>query len=216
LKKDALLLILHNFLLYYVINMFKHLAQGELQSLHPDPITSNNFPWTASINSDGPVNTFYYVPLVYEENVPSGSHQSWHEVLRSSSWQFFEVLFRHHLALLLPFNLALLVPVRSDCSLCLCGGQTPYISLQRCKLAFISTLVLVSNFVMFVCFSSAICQLVLATSHAHGLRLLAILCVGPVCQGLLVCRLLARIWVSPRGQGTLGVGSPFFNLAMFL
>nr|XP_016931932.1 uncharacterized protein LOC108011330 isoform X1 [Drosophila suzukii] len=177
LKKDALLLILHNFLLYYVINMFKHLAQ-------------------ASINSDGPVNTFYYVPLVYEENVPSGSHQSWHEVLRSSSWQFFEVLFRHHLALLLPFNLALLVP--------------------RCKLAFISTLVLVSNFVMFVCFSSAICQLVLATSHAHGLRLLAILCVGPVCQGLLVCRLLARIWVSPRGQGTLGVGSPFFNLAMFL
>jgi len=60
------------------------------------------------------VNTFYYVPLVYEENIALGRHQSWHEVLRTSSWQFFEVLFRHHLALLLPFNLALLVPVRSD------------------------------------------------------------------------------------------------------
>ncbi|XP_044251099.1 uncharacterized protein [Drosophila takahashii] len=157
LKKDALLLILHNFLLYYVINMFKHLAQD-------------------TINSDGPVNTFYYVPLVFEESVALGSHQSWHEVLRSSSWQFFEVLFRHHLALLLPFNLALLVP--------------------RCKLAFISTLVLLSNFVMFVCFSSAICQLVLAHSHAPSLRLLTILGLGPVCQALLACRLLARMWLS--------------------
>ncbi|XP_017067977.2 uncharacterized protein LOC108105768 [Drosophila eugracilis] len=157
LKKDALLLILHNFMLYYVINMFKHVAQ-------------------ASIDSDGPVNTFYYVPLVYEVSVASGYHQSWHEVLRSSSWQFFEVLFRHHLALLLPFNLALLVP--------------------RCKLAFISTLVLVSNFVMFVCFSSAICQLLLAIGHAHSLRLLTILCLGPVCQMLLVCRLLGRMWLS--------------------
>uniref|UniRef100_A0A6P4F8E8 Uncharacterized protein LOC108046486 n=1 Tax=Drosophila rhopaloa TaxID=1041015 RepID=A0A6P4F8E8_DRORH len=157
LKKDALLIILHNFLLYYVINMFKHLAQ-------------------ASIDSDGPVNTFYYVPLVYEESVALGSHRSWHEVLRSSSWQFFEVLFRNHLVLLLPFNLALLVP--------------------RCKLGFISTLVLVSNFVMFVCFSSAICQLVLSNGHAHSLRLLVILSLGPVCQVLLVCRLLVRMWLS--------------------
>ncbi|XP_039227062.1 uncharacterized protein LOC6528272 isoform X1 [Drosophila yakuba] len=155
LKKDAMLLILHNFLLYYVINMFKHLAQ-------------------ASINSDGPVNTFYYVPLVYEESIASGRHQSWHEVLRTSTWHFFEVLFRHHLALLLPFNLALLVP--------------------RCKLAFISTLVLLSNFVLFVCFASAICQLLLVHGHAHSLRLLTVLCLGPVCQVVLVCRLLGRMW----------------------
>ncbi|KAH8353611.1 hypothetical protein KR084_012167 [Drosophila pseudotakahashii] len=170
-----MLLILHNFLLYYVINMFKHLAQGPV--FNPYLCFCNlNFPLTDTINSDGPVNTFYYVPLVFEESVALGSHQSWHEVLRSSSWQFFEVLFRHHLALLLPFNLALLVP--------------------RCKLAFISTLVLVSNFVMFVCFSSAICQLVLAHSHAPSLRLLTILGLGPVCQALLACRLLARMWVS--------------------
>ncbi|XP_017060605.1 uncharacterized protein LOC108100957 isoform X2 [Drosophila ficusphila] len=154
-KKDALLLIMHNILLYHVINQFKHLAQD-------------------SIDSDGPVNTFYYVPLVYEESAALRSHQSWHGVLRTSSWKFFEVLFRHHLALLLPFNLTLIVP--------------------RCKLAFISTLVLVSNFVMFVCFASAICQLVVANGHAHFVRLLTILCLGPVCQGLLVCRLLTRMW----------------------
>ncbi|XP_032580773.1 uncharacterized protein LOC6611314 isoform X2 [Drosophila sechellia] len=154
-RKDAMMLILHNVLLYYVINMFKHLAQ-------------------ASINSDGPVNTFYYVPLMYEENIALGRHQSWHEVLRTSSWQFFEVLFRHHLALLLPFNLALLVP--------------------RCKLAFISTLVLLSNFVLFVCFASAICQLLWVHGHAHSLRLLTIVCLGPVSQVVLVCRLLGRVW----------------------
>ncbi|EDV57977.2 uncharacterized protein LOC6542369 isoform X2 [Drosophila erecta] len=156
-KKDAMLLILHNFLLYYVINMFKHLAQ-------------------ASINSDGAVNSFYYVPLVYEEGIAAGRPQSWHEVLRTSTWHFFEVLFRHHLALLLPFNLALLVP--------------------RCKLAFISTLVLLSNFVLFVCFALAICQLLLVHGHAHSLRLLTVLCLGPVCQGVLVCRLLGRMWLS--------------------
>ncbi|XP_017037266.1 uncharacterized protein [Drosophila kikkawai] len=159
LKKDALLLVLHNFLLYYVINMFKHLAQ-------------------LSMGSSGPVNTFYYVPLVFEEPVQSEANpDNWHQVLRSSTWQFFETLFRHHLALLLSFNMALIVP--------------------RCKLGFISTLVLVSNFVMFVCFTSAICQFLMVSGQANvnALRLLTILGLGPVCQMLLGCRLLSRMWV---------------------
>nr|XP_043068742.1 uncharacterized protein LOC122321834 isoform X1 [Drosophila bipectinata] len=154
-KRMPWLLIFHNIMLYYVINMFKHLAQD-------------------TINSPGPVNTFYYLPLVYEEPAGSESNHSWHEILRSSSWLFFESLFRHHLALLLPFNLALLVP--------------------RCKLGFISSLVLLSNLVMFGCFATAICQLVIFTSHAASLRLLTILCLGPMCQMLLVMRLLVRIW----------------------
>ncbi|XP_020810630.1 uncharacterized protein LOC110185952 [Drosophila serrata] len=159
LKKDALLLVLHNFLLYYVINMFKRLAQ-------------------TSMGSSGPVNTFYYVPLVYEETVSLDAEQdSWHQVLRSSTWQFFETLFRHHLALLLSFNMALIVP--------------------RCKLGFISTLVLASNFVMFVCFTSAIWQLLMCSGQANvnALRLVLILSLGPVCQALLGCRLLSRMWV---------------------
>ncbi|EDV30728.2 uncharacterized protein Dana_GF15002, isoform B [Drosophila ananassae] len=156
-KKDALLLIFHNIMLYYVINMFKHLAQD-------------------TINSPGAVNTFYYVPLVYEEPAGSELNHSWHELLRSSSWLFFESLFRHHLVLLLPFNLAILVP--------------------RCKLGFISSLVLFSNLVMFGCFASAICQLMISASHAHSLRLLTILCLGPMCQMLLMLRLLVRMWFS--------------------
>ncbi|KAH8410038.1 hypothetical protein KR009_004501 [Drosophila setifemur] len=168
-KKDALLLVMHNLLLYYVINMFKHLAQ-------------------ASIDSPGPVNTFYYVPLVYEESAGLGSNQRWHHVLRSTSWQFFETLFRHHLALLLPFNLALLVP--------------------RCKLAFISSLVLVSNLLMFVCFVSAICQLLATTGfHAHSLRLLTILCLGPGSQLFLVLRLMARMWVDSWLQYSWDLGA---------
>ncbi|KAH8282027.1 hypothetical protein KR054_004938, partial [Drosophila jambulina] len=156
-----MLLVLHNFLLYYVINMFKHLAQ-------------------ASIDSSGPVNTFYYVPLVFEETV--NHRNNWHQVLRSSTWQFFETLFRHHLVLLLSFNVALMVP--------------------RCKLGFISTLVLASNFVMFVCFTSSICQLLMVSGQANvsALRILMILGMGPVCQALLGCRLLSRMWVSPSQQ----------------
>ncbi|KAH8249653.1 hypothetical protein KR032_011111, partial [Drosophila birchii] len=151
-------LVLHNILLYYVINMFKHLAQ-------------------ASIDRSGPVNTFYYVPLVFEKTASlEAPHDSWHQVLRSSTWQFFETLFRHHLALLLSFNLALIVP--------------------RCKLGFISTLVLASNFVMFVCFTSAICQLLMVSGQANlnALRLFMILSLGPGCQALLGCRLLSRLW----------------------
>ncbi|KAH8255577.1 hypothetical protein KR038_006524, partial [Drosophila bunnanda] len=156
-----MLLVLHNFLLYYVINMFKHLAQ-------------------ASMGSSGPVNTFYYVPLVFEETVSLEAQQdSWHQVLRSSTWQFFETLFRHHLALLLSFNMALIVP--------------------RCKLGLISTLVLASNLVMFVCFTSAIWQLLMVSGQANvnALRLVMILSLGPVSQALLGCRLLSRMWVSP-------------------
>lgn len=140
------------------------------------------------------MNTFYYVPLVYEEPAGSGSNHSWHELLRSSSWLFFESLFRHHLALLLPFNLAILVPVRAF--FVLCPTVLPVLNFQRCKLGFISSLVLLSNLVMFGCFASAICQLMISTSHAHSLRLFTILCLGPMCQMLLVLRLLVRMWVS--------------------
>ncbi|KAH8266706.1 hypothetical protein KR018_011866, partial [Drosophila ironensis] len=148
-------LILHNVLLYYVINMFKHTAQ-------------------AAIESPGPVNTFYYVPFVYEEPAGSDANHTWHQVLKSSSWQFFEAVFRHHLALLLPFILAIMVP--------------------RCKLTYIFSLVVFSNLLMIGCFASAICQLLISSGHDHGLRLLTIMLLGPIYQLFLVLRMLARIW----------------------
>ncbi|XP_022222653.2 uncharacterized protein LOC111074236 [Drosophila obscura] len=158
-KKLAALLVLHNIFLYYVINMFKHLAQ-------------------ASIGSAGPVNTFYYVPFVYETPAAAvESGEDWHVVLTTPQWQFFESLFRHHLALLLPFNLSLLVP--------------------HCKMALISTLVLASNLLMFICFTSAICQWLLMCGPYGLVPLMPILCLGPVCQMLVLGFLLARIWRSP-------------------
>ncbi|XP_033236724.1 uncharacterized protein [Drosophila pseudoobscura] len=158
-KKMAALLVLHNILLYYVINMFKHLAQS-------------------SIGSTGPVNTFYYVPFVYETPAVRESGEDWHVVLTTPQWRFFESLFRHHLALLLPFNLALLVP--------------------NCKRTLISALVLASNCLMFVCFTSAICHWVSLCGGLYGgLRLMPIVVLGPVCQMVLIGFFMARIWVDP-------------------
>ncbi|XP_070138662.1 uncharacterized protein [Drosophila bipectinata] len=171
---------IHELIVKCIIFLYQvYLLFRSIQPLKKDAMAayfSQHYAVLYTINSPGPVNTFYYLPLVYEEPAGSESNHSWHEILRSSSWLFFESLFRHHLALLLPFNLALLVP--------------------RCKLGFISSLVLLSNLVMFGCFATAICQLVIFTSHAASLRLLTILCLGPMCQMLLVMRLLVRIWFS--------------------
>lgn len=64
-----------------------------------------------SLNYLGPVRTFYYMPLIYEVPALLQHHEDFHLLFKSSTWNFLETLFRHHLALLFPFLLALMVPV---------------------------------------------------------------------------------------------------------
>ncbi|XP_017845883.1 uncharacterized protein LOC108602307 [Drosophila busckii] len=154
-KREALLLVLHNFWLYYIINRFKQLAQ-------------------ASINATGPVNTFYYVPFVYEAPAsPLEMDEPLHAVLESATWTFFETLFRHHLALLLPFVLALLVP--------------------RCKLVCVSSLVILSNLTLLLCFIYSMAQWLSLSGARFSFQLLAIIVLGPVLQLLLMSRFATRM-----------------------
>ncbi|TDG44920.1 hypothetical protein AWZ03_008651 [Drosophila navojoa] len=159
-KREALLLVVHNIFMYYVINRFKHLAQ-------------------ASINFSGPVNTFYYVPFVYEEPANCIAHEDMHLVLKSTTWQFLETLFRHHLALLLPFLLALLVP--------------------RCKLIYVSSLVILSNLALCLCFMYSMWKWLILSGLSQGLYLLPIFFLGPVVQLLLLFRftahMLLNLWI---------------------
>ncbi|KAL7725414.1 hypothetical protein ACLKA6_001874 [Drosophila palustris] len=153
-KREAIFLVIHNFFLYHIINRFKHMAQS-------------------SINNLGPVNTFYYVPLVYEEPAALQSYEELHMVLKSKAWTFFETLFRHHLALLLPFILALIVP--------------------RCKLVYVSSLVIMSNLAMCVCFVYSMWQWLILGGLSLSWQLLPIFFLGPVVQLLLMGRFTARM-----------------------
>ncbi|ALC39692.1 CG15278, partial [Drosophila busckii] len=171
-KREALLLVLHNFWLYYIINRFKQLAQGE-SALKSAQIFEGAFP-TASINATGPVNTFYYVPFVYEAPAsPLEMDEPLHAVLESATWTFFETLFRHHLALLLPFVLALLVP--------------------RCKLVCVSSLVILSNLTLLLCFIYSMAQWLSLSGARFSFQLLAIIVLGPVLQLLLMSRFATRM-----------------------
>ncbi|XP_023170223.2 uncharacterized protein LOC111598964 isoform X2 [Drosophila hydei] len=153
-KRAALLLIIHNVFMYHIINRFKHLAQ-------------------TSINSFGPVNTFYYVPLVYEEPVMYQANEDMHLVLKSATWKFLETLFRHHLALLLPFLLALLVP--------------------RCKLVYVSSLVILSNLAMCICFIYSMWKWLMLSGLSLSLHLVPIFFLGPVVQLLFMFRFAAHM-----------------------
>ncbi|XP_030555414.1 uncharacterized protein LOC115758783 [Drosophila novamexicana] len=159
-KREALLLVIHNFFMYYIINRFKHLAQ-------------------TSINSPGPVNTFYYVPFVYEEPAKHQAHEDLHLVLKSTTWNFLETLFRHHLALLLPFILALLVP--------------------RCKLVYVSSMVILSNLTICMCFIYSMWKWLVLSGFSLSLQLLPIFLLGPVVQLLLMFRftgnMLLNLWI---------------------
>ncbi|XP_017860483.1 PREDICTED: uncharacterized protein LOC108612093 [Drosophila arizonae] len=159
-KREALMLVVHNIFMYYVINRFKHLAQ-------------------ASINFSGPVNTFYYVPFVYEEPATYIANEDMHLVLKSSTWQFLETLFRHHLALLLPFLLALLVP--------------------RCKLIYVSSLVILSNLALCLCFMYSMWKWLILSGLSQALYLVPIFFLGPVVQLLLMFRftahMLLNLWI---------------------
>ncbi|XP_030377719.1 uncharacterized protein LOC115626475 isoform X2 [Scaptodrosophila lebanonensis] len=115
------------------------------------------------------------MPVVYEATASEQRAQQMHQVFLTPMWKFFETLFRHHLALLLPFNLALLVP--------------------NCKLLLISSLVLVSNFVMFVCFIGSLSYWLLLSDFPMSLRLLNIVCFGPGFQIWLIFRLLTHVWI---------------------
>ncbi|KRF98679.1 uncharacterized protein Dwil_GK27747 [Drosophila willistoni] len=155
--RDAILLIIHNtFLLYYIINRFKHLAQ-------------------ASINSPGPVNTFHYMPLVYETPVLPETDRTWNAVLKTSTWQYFESVFLHNMALMLPFILTLTV--------------------SNYKLLFMCSLLCVSNLFMLLLFTSLIAEFLYVNGLKQILQLSVIFCLGPVCQFVLVCRLLDKTWV---------------------
>ncbi|XP_032592407.2 uncharacterized protein LOC6562410 isoform X1 [Drosophila grimshawi] len=157
--REAILLVIHNFSMYYIINCFKHLLQ-------------------TSINSSGPVNTFYYVPLVYEAPAVRSTYEDVHVVLRSTSWHFLETLFRHHLALLLPFIMALSVP--------------------RCKLVYVSSLVILSNFTMCMCFIYSMWKWLALSGFSATFQLLPIVLMGPVLQLLLMVRftglMMLNLW----------------------
>ncbi|KAH8399561.1 hypothetical protein KR222_008922, partial [Zaprionus bogoriensis] len=172
------LLVIHNFLLYHIINRFKHLAQSELPLglSHALSTSLSHFSSAASINDFGPVNTFYYVPLVYEAPALRQSHEDFHLVLKSKMWTFLETLFRHHLALLLPFVLALFVP--------------------RCKLICVSSLVIMSNLTMCLCFVYAMWQWLILSGFRLSVQLLPIFVLGPVVQLLLMFRFAARMLAS--------------------
>lgn len=72
------------------------------------------FPLVGSINlinNLGTVNSAYYIPSIFNAPDLLQQHKEFQLVFKSSTWNFLETLFIHHLALLLPFLLATLVPV---------------------------------------------------------------------------------------------------------
>ncbi|XP_068140902.1 uncharacterized protein [Drosophila tropicalis] len=155
--RDAILLIIHNtFLLYYIINRFKHLAQ-------------------ASINSPGPVNTFYYIPFVYETPALPDTDRTWNAVLKTPTWQCFETIFLHNMALMVPFILT--------------------VTVANYKLLFMSSLLCVSNLFMLLLFSSLIAEFLMVNGLKQILQLSVIFGLGPVSQFVLVCRLLDKTLV---------------------
>lgn len=75
------------------------------------------FPLTGSVNlvnNLGTVNSAYYISSIFNAPTLLQQHKEFNLVFQSRTWNFLETLFKHHLALLLPFLLAILVPVSGD------------------------------------------------------------------------------------------------------